>query len=417
VEALGISRSSRHFLAFNRRGRVKDEQMIAERLPGSRWGSYSLICLTHTLMHAFTQMHIALIPVLRTEFGLDTITIGLLVSIPTVVNALLTIPGGLLADRIDRLKMIAAGLVVSGVGGILMSQAGNTVMLITFISLFSVAPALLHPPSLSAVGDLIEPRTRGKALGFFGSAGTLGIALGPITLSFLLGVVGWRTVYLLWALPTLLAPLLILRIRLGREKDPAGNRFESNQSSFHILRNLSLVLVLVILGTRAMGGNAINAYITPYFTDRLGVETSTAILVFGLSPLIGVTASAAGGFMVDRFGEKRWFIVSFLSQIVTLSTLALSSSGAPAIVAYLSYSFFGSMEMPAEQSLIAKLTPRSGRGLAFALSFLPGTIAGSLSPVLVALVVESLGIWYIFPYSVAMFAAAVAVLGILWKRI
>jgi MFS family permease len=121
--------------------------------------------------------------------------------------------------------------------------------------------------------------------------------------------------------------------------------------------------------------------------------------------------------MVDRFGEKRWFAIGFLSQIVALLALAFSTNIGFAVVAYLSYAFFGSMEMPAEQSLIAKLTPRSGRGLAFALSFLPGTIAGSFSPILVAFVVEGLGIWYIFPYAVAMFAAAIAILGLLWKRV
>jgi len=362
-------------------------------------------------------MHIALIPVLRAELGLDILTIGLVASIPTVVNALFTIPGGLLADRADRLKMIAAGLIVSGAGGALMSQANSAAMLVVFVSLFSIASTLLHPPALSTVSELVEPRFRGKALGFFGSAGTLGIALGPITLGILLGTVGWRYVYLMWAIPALLAPFLILRLKLQKTEDSNGSQPGNRPSDFHMLRNMSLILVLAILGARAMGGNAINTYITPYFTDWLKLDAATAILIFGMSPLIGAVASMTGGFMVDRFGEKRWFAIGFVSQIAALLALAFSPNIGFAVVTYLFYAFFGSMEMPAEQSLIAKLTPKSGRGLAFALSFLPGTIAGSFSPVLVAFVVGGLGIWYIFPYAVAMFAAAIAILGLLWKRV
>ncbi|MCJ7609847.1 MFS transporter [Candidatus Bathyarchaeota archaeon] len=391
--------------------------MGSQKLQGSRWGAYALVCLTHTLMHAFTQMHIALIPVLRVELGLDILTIGLVASVPTVVNALFTIPGGLLADRADRSKMIAAGLLISGVGGALMTQANSATTLVAFVSMFSIASTLLHPPALSTVSELVEPRLRGKALGFFGSAGTLDIALGPITLSILLGIIGWRYVYLLWAIPALVAPVLILRLRLDRAEEPSESQSGNKARDLHMLRNLSLVLVLAILGARAMGGNAINTYITPYFTDWLKLEAATAILIFGMSPLIGAVASTTGGFMVDRFGEKRWFAIGFLSQIVALLALAFSTNIGFAVVAYLSYAFFGSMEMPAEQSLIAKLTPRSGRGLAFALSFLPGTIAGSFSHILVAFVVEGLGIWYIFPYAVAMFAAAIAMLGLLWKRV
>jgi len=368
-------------------------------------------------MHVFTQMHIALIPVLRTELGIDTLMIGLMASIPTVINAILTIPGGLLADRTDRLRMIALALVVSAVGGILMSQANSALTIIMFVSLFSIASTLLHPPALSAIGDLVEVRMRGRALGLFGSAGTFGIALGPITLSLLLGVIGWRPVYLLWSIPTLVMPVLILRLKLERTEEPRSERSEKTVSQFHILRNLSLILILAIMGARAMGGNAINTYITPYFTDRLGIEPAMAILIFGMSPLIGVTASFTGGFMVDRFGEKRWFALGFISQIISLSVVALSPSIEVVVLMYLLYAFFGTMEMPAEQSLIARLTPRSGRGLAFALSFLPGTIVGSFSPLLVAFVVESWGIWYIFPYALAMFSMAVFILGFLWRRV
>ena len=371
-------------------------------------------------MHVFTQMHIGLIPFLRVELGLDTLAVGFMVSIPLLVQGVTAIPGGLLADRIDRSRLIAIGLLVSGFGGLMMVWVNNVSQLIVFVSFFSITMSLVHPPALSAVSDLVSPSFRGKALGLFGSAGTLGIALGPITSSLLVNNIGWRWVYLLWSIPSLLMPALIFRLKL--EETKKGDERQTNTGrlsmEFGIFRNLSLILVLMLMGFRAMGGNAINTYITPYFVDQLNIEAALAVFIFGLRPLMGVFASSLGGVMADKIGERRWLALGFICQIVALLVAASSGRSFSFVIAgYLLYSFFGLMEMPAEQSIITKITPAHSRGLAFSLTFLPGTIAGSFSPVLVALLVDALGIWQIFPYAIAMFAMAILILGFLWKRI
>lgn len=379
-----------------------------------RWGAYALVCLSHTFMHVFTEMHIALIPILRTELSLDTLTIGLMVSTPLLIQTVLTIPAGLLADRINRLQMMAASLIVTAIGGFLVAQAHNVLQLIAFTSLLSISSTLLHPPALSTVDSLVSPKIKGKALGIFNSSGTFGIALGPITLSFLMNTVGWRTVYLMWSIPALLIPVVILRLKLEKTEGSKDRQYnEKTVSAFHVLRNLSLILLLAVMGARAMSGTTINTYITPYFVDRLMIEPAMASLIFGLRPLIGILASPIGGIMVDRVGEKKWIVLDLIVQIASLSTIALFPSSTWIIFGYLLYSFFGNMEMPAMQSLVAKLTPKSGRGLAFSLSFLPATLTGAVSPILAAIIVEAWGIWYIFPFALIMLCVAISVLGFL----
>lgn len=393
--------------------------MGSNRSQFSIWRTYGILCFSHMLMHVFTQMHISLIPIFRNELGLDILTIGFIASIPLFVQAVLTIPGGLLADRTDRLKMIAFGLFISGLGGILMMWVNSALHIILFVSLFSVSSTLLHPPALSAVGDIVMPSVRGKALGFFGSAGTLGIALGPISLSLLMNACGWRLVYLFWSVPSLLVPVLVLRLKFKKaskvEEKPAQKG--SLSSEFYILRNSSLILFLVLMGVRSMGGNALNTYITPYFVDVLNIEPALAIFIFGLNPIVGVLASSIGGAMVDKVGERRWLFTGLVFQIISLLIVAFTVNLPLVIAGYMFYSFFGLMEMPAEQSVITKLTPEGSRGLAFSLSFLPATIVGSFSPILVALIVEAFGIWQIFPYTIAMLAIAIIIIWSIWKNI
>ena len=393
--------------------------MDSDKPRRSVWGAYTILCMSHMFMHVFTQMHISLIPILRVEFGLDILEIGFIASIPLFIQAILTIPGGLLADRVNRLRLIASGLLISGLGGILMMWASNLTHIILIVSLFSISATVLHPPALSIIGDLVSGRVRGKALGFFGSSGTLGIALGPITLSFLMNVIGWRFVYLTWSVPALLVPLLIIQLKLRKASNFEEKylKREKVHADFRMLMNLTLFLVLIIMAVRSLGGIAINTYITPYFVDVIRIESTLAILIFGLNPLIGVFASSIGGVVVDKVGERKWLALGFTSQILSLLIVAFTTYLPFVIIGYISYSFFGLTEMPATQSVITRLTPKGNRGLVFAVSFLPYTIVGSFSPIMVALIADVLGIWYIFPYSIIMFVVALIIVGFIWKRI
>jgi len=91
--------------------------------------SYDLIvmAITHTLTHAFQQIHTALFPILRSpdEFNLSYQQIGLIAAVPLLCQAILSIPTGLLSDRFGSKKMVLVSVVVAVLGAIIASQANN----------------------------------------------------------------------------------------------------------------------------------------------------------------------------------------------------------------------------------------------------------------------------------------------------
>jgi MFS family permease len=383
----------------------------------SRRSEYTLVCLAHTFLHTFTQMHIAITPVLRAELGVDTFTIGLMASIPLVVQGVMTVPSGLLADRVDRLRLMAASLALSAVGGVLMTQVTSVPLLIFFVSFFSISSTLLHPPALSIISDLVAPERRGKALGVFNSVGVFGISLGPITQSLFMDALGWRLVYLMWSVPAVCVAALVLRLKFDKPDDGEVRRPRDGiAAEFHILRNLGLITLLVILGLRAMSGNSINTYITPYFVDMWALAPATASLIFGIRSLVGIFAASGGGVMVDRIGAKRWIALGLVFQVASISVIAFTTSLTWIIPSYLLYAFFSIMEMPAVHVLISRLTSTSSRGLAFAVSFLPNTVMGAISPLLAAFIVEAWGMWHIFPFALGMLSTGLLLMGLLWRR-
>ncbi|MFC1804092.1 MFS transporter [Thermoproteota archaeon] len=179
--------------------------------------SYGLVvmAITHTLTHALRNMHTALYPNLVQEFALTNQQVGLISSIPSLISAIMSIPMGLLSDKIGAKKMIIFAIVIATTGGLTAGLSQNPLTLIIAVSLLYLSTTIYHPASYSFTTFLFEPKDRPKALGIQGAGGTLGLALGPLTVSILVGVLGfgWRRVYLSWITPLLLGAVSVWYIK------------------------------------------------------------------------------------------------------------------------------------------------------------------------------------------------------------
>jgi MFS family permease len=141
-------------------------------------------------------MHAALIPVFMDEFALSIFESGLLVSIPLILTVSISIPYGVLTDRIGHRRLMMASLLVSGIAGLAISQAKDFYTLLFPLLFVPLASTLYHPPALSIVSELPPENWRNRVLGIHGAGGTTGVAIGPITLGLIMETFGWRSAYL-----------------------------------------------------------------------------------------------------------------------------------------------------------------------------------------------------------------------------
>jgi len=150
------------------------------------------------------MMHAALIPVFIKEFGLSIFEAGMLVSIPQALSVSISLPYGVIIDRIDPRKLIALSLLMAGFGGLAVSRAGNFLTLLLPLSFIPLSSTIYHPPALTMVSELFPEEKRSRILGIHAAGGTTGVAIGPITLGLILENFGWRFSYLVWCVPVLL---------------------------------------------------------------------------------------------------------------------------------------------------------------------------------------------------------------------
>jgi len=373
----------------------------------------SVMTITHTLTHAFGNMHTSLFPMLAEEFSLNYQQLGLMAAIPPLCQTILYIPAGMLSDKFGSKMMTLVSMVIACVGAVLASLAQDMWTLIAAVSLLYINTTFYHPPSYSLVSRLFQPKDRSKALGLHGAGGTFGMAIGPISISILIGLFafGWRQIYLFWFIPMFIGVILVFFIKSVPKEDleiKADSGAESSQATK--LFTISLVAFLIFNGIRNFAASMSTAFLSVYLVNSRDWTIEIASLIIGASSLMGIIAAPLGGFITGRFGEKRWILMTLAVSSVCYGVAFLMPNTMIFVFFYLSYGFFNYLSMAAGSSLMARLTPSRQRGLGYALYFLPGSISASIAPMVGAYIADLFGLINIFVASTLILMSSLLML-------
>jgi len=380
------------------------------------YGFWTMV-FTHTLTHVFTYVHTTLFPVLKEEFHLSIQQLGYIAAIPPLCQTLLSIPSGLLSDRLGCRRLIIASLLMAIVGAFLAGTAGTPIALIIATSLVFMSVTVYHPSAYSYVTRLFTPQRRLKALGIHGAGGTLGVALGPLSISLLIGVFAftWRQVYLFWIFPLLIGLIALFFVRKEPADDAPLVSANKENPPISVLPNTSLlsaglVIFLIYLSVRVTAHSMSQSFMAMYLVSERGLSQAEASLYIGVSTVMGLFAASIGGFLAARVGEKRLLLIVLTVAYSALGIAILLPSNTWFVVLYLAYGFFSFVGMAANSAIMAKLSPGKKRGMAYALFFLPTSMMGAVGPMLAAFIAEALSISAILYVSVITFFFSLLIL-------
>ena len=383
-----------------------------------RTGQINLVIITfaHMFNHTFMRMHQALVPIFRSELNLDWFTVSLMSSIPLTFQALMSVPSGMLADRFNHRYLVSISIILCATAAVMVSQAQSVYLLIISLSILAFSSTFYHPAAFSFTSELFDTSQRNKALGIHGAGGTFGTSIGPITLGLLMVYIGWRNVYLLWAVPiSIFAFLVFTKLKTETFRRHEKSEFVNNNNlkksaSIKSVLSRELLILLSVIGISSFGTQALSPYMTSYFSDVRGMPIGLSTILFGLVSTMGLLSAPIGGYFADKLGEKKWLTITFIGILLSISGVALSSSIYFLVIFYLLNGFFQFAGMAANSSLVASFTPKSRRGLGYGLFFLPTNLVGSVSPLVSSVIVSNFGIWYVFPLAFGIYLVATLLL-------
>lgn len=252
----------------------------------------------------------ALAEPIRREFALSDTALGLVTTIFTLIYAAVGVPLSRVADRWIRTRLISIGVATWSLLTAATGLAWSYPALIAARLGVGVGEATCSPASQSLIGDFYPRDRRSRALGTF----MLGLPIGLFA-SYLVGgyvghALGWRTCFLLAAVPGLLLAWLVAKLRepaRGATETVSTAAVEAGGSSIRrLLRIRTLWWIIASGALHNFNMYAITSFQTPLLQRYHHLSLSDANLVSALVlGAAGIAGLLGGGWAGDRLSTRR----------------------------------------------------------------------------------------------------------------
>jgi len=348
-----------------------------------------LILLSNFLWSSGSMLYYFLWPIYVRDLGGTAREIGLLTSLMFLTSALTLIPGGWLADRLERKRLLLVTWVVATPAPLVYALARSWVGLIPGVVIYSF---FLGWPAFEAYIAHAAPSERlSRAFALTSAGFSLGAVLSPLAGAALLPSLGIRGLFLisfgLFAASTatlfLISPQPPPRSR-SSERGPAGSYLQGLLSA---LRDRRLGRWWAAFALAALGASAARPFIPAFLEDGYRFSRPAILMASALLALGEVVIAVGLGWVGDRWWRSGALGLSFLCVVLGLGLLLFG--GAPGALLAMFLLGGDRVSISLSRALIGSYAPVGTSGALFALYWVIVDGAGAGGPYLGGMLYDS----------------------------
>lgn len=328
----------------------------------------SAACLISFCCFFAAYMRMPVVPLFAVSLGADPVQTGLINATFMVTAALLSIPAGLVSDRMGRRPLLLVGLVVMSVTSYLLSRCHGLGQMAVVYLLFGAGLATFSPALMSYVADVTPADRLGRAYGSYTMALYSGMTLGPAAGGYAAAVSGLREVFLL--VGGLMFAMFVTAYRALPAPAVAGRSARADTSAAVgpsltlILKNRPFVACLVATLGCCLGYGMFVTFM-PLYMKSMGMDVVQAGYVFTAQALANALSRLPTGKLADQAGDKGGVIATGLAVFsLALAGLVVSRSVAALVIVAIVMGVGMGVAFTVICARIADLVPTQMRGLA-----------------------------------------------------
>ena len=343
---------------------------------------------------------------LRTYFGFNDATAGLLGTVTLVMSGVGGVLFGYLADRFGRTRALMGTILVFSFASLGAATSQSILQLLLWRALLGIGMGGEWASGAVLISETWPAAHRNKAVSIMQSGWAIGYIAAALMAALILGAPGagpdaWRWLFVVGVLPA----FFTLWIR-RRVPEPAawkqGGAKATGVNPFRIIfgrRLLSRTLLITLLGASAQFAYWGVFFWLPAFLARPIEQGGAGMGVVGsLGWIIPVQIGAyfgylTFGFIADRFGRRPTFVF-FMVAAAALVLVYGQMARSPMVLLVLGpvLGYFGHGYFSLFGSFIAELFPTAVRATGQGTSYNIGRMAGAIAPYTIGAVATLPGI-------------------------
>jgi len=180
--------------------------------------SFAVQCLVTALQSWTRGTMLGFLPLLATQvIGVSRTRVGLLFTSYGIAVMAMSIPMGMLADRIGKKTLMVLGLATSGAAMAGMAFSASYARLVGFVLVAGAGVAAFSPAALGMISDSVPAERQSTAMGMYGAFGeNIGIIAGASVGGFIWASLGYQYTFLAGTLATAVGMILCLALVKGK---------------------------------------------------------------------------------------------------------------------------------------------------------------------------------------------------------
>ncbi len=313
-----------------------------------------------------SHMRLPVVPLFARSLGADTVEVGVINSAFLFTAGLLSLPLGILSDRLGRKRLACSGLLILAATSYLLYFSKTPMQMVWIYLFFGMGLAAFGPTMMSLVADISPATHLGRSYGWYTTALYTSMSLGPALGGVVAKEFGFLRVFLISGtlifLVFWMVLLLLPRVRLVLGSRPAKKKGTAVAKELFQNRPL-LGCWLVTLG----GCFGLGMFVTyiPLHAQNQGLHVGHIGLVFALQGLCNALSRIPFGQLSDRVSKRGHLVVIGLVGFVgSMLGFAVSGSLVDFMVFAAALGISMGLAFTSIGALIAEVVPQESRGLA-----------------------------------------------------
>jgi len=264
------------------------------------------------------------------DLGLSDFILGLIPFAAFIWFFILSVPVGILQDRVGKKTMLNIGMGVTGVGLLIPFFFYNFATVITGFALLGIGNTIVQVSANPLLVDVVPGRRASSFLSFSQFIKAIGSMIAaPLAALFFSRFGDWKLLFLVYGIISFLSVLWLSSVKI--EETAATGEKASMASAFRLLGN-SYILMMVISIFLVVGIDVgFNYFSGKYLATRFGIEEVAAQSGRSIYFLGRMLGTFAGALILTKLASTKGLLYSALLSIVTILLIMLIPTASKAV--------------------------------------------------------------------------------------